>query len=277
MANKVITSGMLESKYLEHYGVKGMKWGVRKDDSKSQNTRIKGLEGLLLAAGLIGVQIAARNVGNKKAIEVANDSSKSLSRLKDAKKIEPPESYLDSIKNTNKTKNINKFYKNNCPNTALAYEARRRGYDVKAKPDVEGLTTSRIHESYNLKHSDLSITRLNVPTRLKENNTKINDYFASVPEGYRGAITLVWESRYGGHIFNVEKRDNKIIFIDSQTGRHGEYKGLSHTKQITNELVSPYTKFRPENYLYKAETFEIFRTDNAKINDEYVKKQLMKG
>lgn len=276
MANKLITSGMLEQKRLEHYGVKGMKWGVRKDDKKSQNIQVKGLESLFLLAGVVGIQIAARNIGNKKAMDVANDETKALKRLSDAKKIVPPETYLESMKNTNKTMSINKLYKNNCPNATLAYEVRRRGYDVKAKPDAQGLTSSEIKNAYNIKQSDISITNLNNPIKHKENNKKIQDYFESMPNGYRGAITLAWKMGYGGHIFNVEKQNNKIIFVDSQTGRQGELKNLTLLKQVSKELA-PIGGGNPANYLYRASFIEIFRTDTAKINNEYVKKQLMKG
>ena len=272
MANKLITSGMLEQERLEHYGVKGMKWGVRKADE----TKVKGLELYLISLGLMGIRAAASNIGNKKARDLANDETKAIKKLSDAKKIVPPESYLESMKNTNKTMSINKFYKNNCPNATLAYEVRRRGYDVKAKPDAQGLTSVEIRNAYNIKKSDMSITNLNNPIKHKENSKKIQDYFDSMPNGYRGAITLKWEMGYGGHVFNVEKQNNKIIFVDSQTGRQGELQKLTFLKQVAKELV-PVGQGNPGSYLYRASSFEIFRTDTAKINDKYINKQLLKG
>ena len=277
MANKVIVSTALQDpNKLEHYGVKGMKWGVRKADEKSNETKVKGLELYLLRLGLIGIRAAASNIGNKKARDLANDETKALKKLSDAKKIVPPESYLETMKNTNKTTSINKLYKNNCPNTTLAYEARRRGYDVKAKPDAQGLTSSEIRNAYNLKKSDMSVPNLNNPIKHKENSKKIQDYFDSMPNGYRGAITIAWKMGYAGHIFNVEKQNNKIFFVDSQTGRQGELQKLTFLKQVGKELL-PVGQGNPANYLYRASSIEIFRTDTAKINDKYVNKQLLKG
>ena len=73
------------SNELYHYGVKGMKWGVRRtpeqlghkrrkseiEKSKS-NQKINGLEGYLLGLGISliigGVRYAASNIGNKKVM-----------------------------------------------------------------------------------------------------------------------------------------------------------------------------------------------------------------
>lgn len=43
MGNKLVTSTMLKKRYLKHYGVLGMKWGVRKEDPPGTESVLKSL------------------------------------------------------------------------------------------------------------------------------------------------------------------------------------------------------------------------------------------
>lgn len=299
MANKLITSAMFDEARVEHYGVKGMKWGVRRTpeqlghrsqkseiEESNSNQKINGLEGYLLGIGISlivgGVRYAASNVGNKKVMKLVDDENLKITKLKDVKKIEPPETLQQSLKNVNNTRSINKNFKNNCPNTTMGYELRRRGYDVKAKPSPSGESLYDIKQSYNIKDSDVfKIKNLNSFGQNKLNNKKINDYFDSVPDGYRGAVQVTWASMGAGHIFNVEKTNGKIIFIDAQSGRSGEFKGLNFMANAAKKTADGllFTKFssNPSNYLNNASSVEIFRIDNAQINDEEISKRLLKG
>lgn len=293
MANKLVTSAMLDEAKLEHYGVKGMKWGVRKTpeqlrDGRKTNMSKKTMDGidpvsLAMSLGLIGVSIIASNVGNKKITMQAEEPELQLKKLKEAKKIKPPEPYSVSIKNTNNTRSLNKNFKNNCPNTTLAYELRRRGYDVKAKPAPSGMTMSSIRDLYNIKESDINITNMTNPFKTKENNRKLNSYFDSMPDGYRGAIGVMWDGiASGGHIFNVERVDGKTMFIDSQTGKSGRFRGASLAVK-TAEKVTSYATYgllqnkNPADYLSRAKSVEIFRTDNAVINENNLSDRVLKG
>lgn len=296
MANKLVTSAMYEKAKLEHYGVKGMKWGVRrtpeqlgrKTKSKKQSEKPEEFNGLvelvtvLAFVTLTTAGYAAANVGTKKIMTEAEKPELQLNKLRDAKKINPPESYRESLRETNNTKSPNRNFKNNCPNTTLAYELRRRGYDVKAKPSPRGSTMTTIKELYNIKKVDLKISDMADPSKIKENNQKMNSYFDSMPDGYRGAIGLSWDGGIGGHIFNVERVNGKTIFIDSQSGKSGEFTGASlMTKkaQIAVEQAS-YGLLRnknPAHYLSRARDVEIFRTDNATINETKLSDRVLKG
>lgn len=282
---------MLEEIKLQHYGVKGMKWGVRKEyepvgrKTKSNVTEVDSREmnSLELSLALLGVGLIISNVGNKKVTLQAEDPALQLNSLKSAKRIKPPESYLDSVRGTNNTKSVNKNFKNNCPNTTLAYELRRRGYDVKAKPAPKGLTMSTIRDLYNIKESDLKINNMSNMLKAKENSNKIIKYFDSQPDGYRGAIGIHWDGlSMSGHIFNVERINGRTIFIDSQSGKSGEFKGTSFMKKVASDVAgySTYGLLRdknPANYLNSAASVEIFRTDNAVINEANIKDRILKG
>lgn len=294
MANRLITTAMLDKIKLQHHGVKGMKWGVRRTPeqlgyrpTKSNEKTMDGITidpvSLAISLGIIGVTTIASNVGNKKVTMQAEEPELQLKRLKDAKKIKPPEPYTASLKNTNNTKSINKNFKNNCPNTTLAYELRRRGYDVKAKPAPRGMTMSKIRDLYNIRDSDINITNMKNPLKTRENNKKLRSYFDSMPDGYRGAIGIAWDGVFdGGHIFNVEKINGKTMFIDSQTGKSGEFKGANIAVKAVGEVVgiASYGLIQnrnPADYLSRAGTVEVFRTDNAVINEANLNDRVLKG
>ncbi len=275
------------SDFLEHYGVKGMKWGVHKTPEETvEKSTYNGLEGYLLSAGIfLAISTAsyiAQNAGNRKARKLNENEKLKVTSLKDVKRIQPPENMKQSLKNSNNTKSTNKYYKNNCPNTTMAYELRRRGYDVLAKPATKGESSKGIKDCYKIK--DLDIFKLNntspIPSSIKKNNEQLKKYFNDVPDNYRGAIIVNWQGLFAsGHIFNVEKTEGKTIFIDAQSGKFGEFKGLqslSNALSSTAQALRIPVKTNPADYLNKAELIEIFRVDNIEINDNELESRIMK-
>lgn len=287
MANRIVKMKPIKSDSLEHYGVKGMKWGVHRTKEEiggGESTNINSLEGYLLSLGIVlayaGVRTIAANVGNKKIMEQANSEEIKITKLSQARKIQPPEHYLKSVTSVNNTRSINTNYKNNCPNTTLAYELRRRGYDVKAKPAPSGMTAEEIRKNYNIKKSDVNLTHINTLFQNKVTNTKLDSYFNSLPNNSRGAVIVEWSKVRSGHIFNYEKIDGKTLFIDAQSGKHGEFKGLSSAKTLAQDTANriPGVNINnPSNYLNYARSVEIFRTDNATINESQLSERLIKG
>ena len=287
MANRIVKMKPIKSDSLEHYGVKGMKWGVHRTKEEiggGESTNINSLEGYLLSLGIVlayaGVRTIAANVGNKKIMEQANSEEIKITKLSQARKIQPPEHYLKSVTSVNNTRSINTNYKNNCPNTTLAYELRRRGYDVKAKPAPSGMTAEEIRKNYNIKKSDVNLTHINTLFQNKVTNTKLDSYFNSLPNNSRGAVIVEWSKVRSGHIFNYEKIDGKTLFIDAQSGKHGEFKGLSSAKTLAQDIANriPGVNINnPSNYLNYARSVEIFRTDNATINESQLSERLIKG
>ena len=74
--------------YLKHYGVKGMKWGVRKDRETSGSRKSKdplnSLKGRTIAKAYdIGVKMAPREqtYAVKRLLNNANDNVKAISRI----------------------------------------------------------------------------------------------------------------------------------------------------------------------------------------------------
>lgn len=295
MSNKLITSAMLEDIRLQHHGVLGQKWGVRRTpeqlghkqrsskDIVTDSNKKYGIEELLISLGaavvIAGSAAISSKFSDKKATKLETNSDLKISKLSEANTIKPPESYLKSVKSTN-TKGLSSKFNYNCSNTAIAYDLRRRGYDIQAKPSTNGLTIREIQDLFKVRELDVNITDMNKPHANKKNIEKLNSYFDSMPNGYRGVICVTWKGGMSGHAFNVEKVNGQPIFIDSQKGTHGAFKGNNVLGQVLNSVKKATvggSGMNPSLYLTKAEGVEIFRTDNAgAINESNLGERILK-
>lgn len=293
-----------ETNSLKHHGVLGMRWGVRNSrrtggpgtayeksllkNQKSNNTR-NGLESLLITAGISGVIAAGSlvsrgikdKIGKKHSDALLGDDKLKITKLSEVKRIQPPESFKDSVNGVNK-KSVGKEFNNNCPNTTMGYELRRRGYDVKAKPANRGERSSDIKNSYGIKDSDVFSLRKLAVNKPAVSNSMLKEYFGSQPNNSRFAVEIDWRGvRGAGHVFNAEKINGRIMFIDAQSGKSGEFKGLSvvgeFARQVADATLFTKSSSNPANYLNMAANVEIYRIDNAQISDSSIGDRLLKG
>lgn len=116
-------------------------------------------------------------------------------------------------------------YSENCQRCVVAYELRRRGYDVTALPTYVGdnlptiaYTKGRIYEGRwkgafrNAKTLDVGANRA---TKVSANITAKMKEFGN---GSRAVVQVFWHSG-GGHVFSVENRNGRMVYMDPQTGR----------------------------------------------------------
>ena len=106
----------------------------------------------------------------------------------------------------------------NCQRCVMAYEARRRGYNVQAKPciingDDPYPTVSGIKSVFE--DVDLLNCSANSGTQAKIN---IEDQVKNWDDNARGMVIVYWKLG-GGHIFIVEKTNGIIRYVDPQTGK----------------------------------------------------------
>ena len=264
---------------LKHYGVKGMKWGVRKKDdltgrdkgqsakplSKKRSKQVemvgnfKSKSILTLAAiadtftlGLTGLAmtVVSDSYGSRKAMEESAES-RMLEATLDMRQKKKPLTIDQDIKAVNpKYIGLANGYHNNCSNVTMAYELRRRGYDVTAKPLFGGRPSNEIDKMFG----SPEFTSMK-PSYERGNKVKPADQVrASIgkqPEGARGAIRVRYEGSGMGHIFNWEMTNTGVRFIDAQDSGRKRDRPLNNAGSKISDVVW-------------------FRTDNAKIDMKLV-------
>ncbi len=162
----------------------------------------------------------------------------------------------DAVLHTNPGYSGNyKEFSENCQRVVVAYEARRRGYNVTAQATHKSDTLNRV--AYTDTKNGISRGRwmgafqdakpLNVSAKTSKGViSNIDNQMASFGEGSR-AVVQIFYKRGGGHVFNVERSGGKTLYIEAQTGR---MKNISQTMGLV-----------------KTGNVALVRTDNLKFSD----------
>ena len=126
-------------------------------------------------------------------------------------------------------------FSENCQRCVVAYEARRRGYDVTAQPTYKGDTmpqvvhTTREGAKYGrwqgaFKDAKPDYVGGKTGKQAQSNlEAKMRDY----GDGARAVVAVQWRNG-GGHVINVENRGGKIHYNDAQVGQKYIGKELFH-------------------------------------------------
>ena len=120
----------------------------------------------------------------------------------------------------------------NCQRCTTAYETRRRGYDVVARPVTEGYK-KRTYNSQRDDYDGAGASFDEIADMWVDEDGNSGEWFVSEQtnrsrliaemeaeirswgEGARGFVGVQWNES-SAHIFNVEVRNGKIIYIDTQ-------------------------------------------------------------
>lgn len=118
----------------------------------------------------------------------------------------------DAVKNANPNyKQLDGAYKKNCPNCACAYELRKRGYDVVAKPYVKG-------GSHHLNKKPWEAWK-DASVKTVKSNKDILEYINQHEDGARYGIAIKY-SDGTAHVLVAEKSGGKIRIYDAQSGKN---------------------------------------------------------
>lgn len=266
---------------IRHYGIKGMKWGIRryqpyppgkhgkylgdKVGARSLRYHSRAVEyvksfgiqtiksvtaaifpgaGLLFNAHAIS-KMAKYNFDNTEYIKKDGPFEKKSQFAKKDKKTSTVEDAM--LVNPYKGR---KGGVNNCLDCTVALELRRRGYDVRARRSGHGISTSRYSDMFlGLKQQVSSISRGNESRKswvMKSYQYLVKNLEAN-PEGSRGFLAFNYEKTSSGHTIFWEIQNGQVVFYDGQSG------GMSGIDKCLS--------FSDQEYLWG-------RLDNCSITDE---------
>ena len=118
-------------------------------------------------------------------------------------------------------------YSENCQRAVVAYELRRRGYDVVAQPTYRSDTMGRVVHVDSRKgtyHSRWSgafrgAKPENVGGRTGSKMIdRLDSKMASYGEGARAVVQVQWK-KGGGHVFVAERKNGRTVYIDPQVNK----------------------------------------------------------
>lgn len=128
----------------------------------------------------------------------------------------------------------------NCALCSIAYEMRRRGYDVTAKPSYKGMNDDDIKKCY--KSASWRYFNREKDETKEEYIKGVIDWFErSSKNGQRGNLCFRWDYNPvmtkllgGAHSITYEVENGKLVLRDAQCGKiiKDPYKFLKHTSDI---------------------------------------------
>lgn len=260
------------SSELYHYGVKGMKWGVRKDDDKTSSKKYRKDDktiNLKRDAGNKEDKTVRVSTGTAKT-SISNDHDKdvdttvigiiakadpnryapieeSQKKLDDLSRYRQRLSERDQIAATNHDR-YNPMREINCFECSMAYEMRRRGYNVQAK-EMNGGWEAEARHAFDIKDAfNVTITpdRSNSSNNLgmaKDCYEQIAKQCLTYGNGARGCLGIQYYDYDSGHSMAWVVEDGKFKIIDSQ--------GLA----VDGDDI----------FLHAKANVDVYRLDNAEI------------
>lgn len=310
---------------LVHHGIKGMHWGIRRFQNEdgtltragksrygksgevgrskySQAAKIAGTSAAvgLAGAGAYAVSKNGLTTGSVRNVSKNISSGFPVQTTRDASNIESA-----NLVNPNARSNKPE-YLNNCMHCSMAYDLRRRGYDVEAGPGhvhtegfikkaypnaekhtipgmrFDGLTTAMRSRDVSFKTMRDSVKMFSQVQQQALRNYKsfqkaqkkmtnaILDHCESMGPGARGAINLTFSNGMGHCIAFECDAKGRAQLIDSQliSTIHAVGMGGGHGSR-----GSKYVENFISNSILPCAAVSITRYDNVEPNFEYLKKK----
>jgi hypothetical protein len=236
--------------------------------------QLAGYSALGLTIGTVGVTAGSINdaIANHKEKKFKNEREKNPIDKKTGfhKKTREMTADEDMERVNPAFKNWDRNTKNNCTLCTMAYELRRRGYDVQARKATKGYDANDLVRDWykdskpkitegSLSDQDLfdAVLRGRAPTIKKENQDRmIQDTLSTVKkqkDGARGQLAVIWDQSMSGHSMAYAVENGEMTIYDTQ----------ANEKYVGDKEC--------EKYLRKTSQIYVTRLDNCQINTKYIK------
>lgn len=122
----------------------------------------------------------------------------------------------DDAEKTNPNRKKGKAYQKNCQRCVVAYEMRRRGFDVVAKPAIIN-GEDVVLKNWDSVFYDADWIRCNIGS----GQSQVERLMTEWGDGASAEIYVKWKKLDTAHVFVVENKKGKIVYVDPQTGEIG--------------------------------------------------------
>lgn len=269
----------LQSNELEHYGILGMRWGIRRYQPYPKG--YKGGIYLGVKDGSAPLQYKSlllnraytrvRDVLSKPYSDI-NYKNGPIEKLSELSKKTKPTTVDEDLKVVNA--GFNKDPTINCLYSAISMELRRRGYDVIARQSDRGVSQGKVRAWFNgLNTSDIKQIKINrkpmqsIKSWVKEGYDKVCSDLEQYEDGARGYI----ETRMRGdrdsasrHVINWIIQDGEVTFYDAQ-------RALKNPGDVFSYSTQEYTYARLDNLELNEKVTEVCMSRDYK--EKYAKKE----
>ena len=135
-----------------------------------------------------------------------------------------PMGMANAVLNANPHYDPNATYKEfteNCQRCVIAYELRRRGYDVTAQPTYQGdRLPSGVTRRDGLRNGRwMGAFQGAKPDKIGDNARALLNKMKEYGEGSRAILQVAWKGGHTGHVVNVEYRHGRVLLFDAQIGK----------------------------------------------------------
>lgn len=169
--------------------------------------------------------------------------------------------------------NLGGGYRTNCQSCVVAYEARLRGYNVQALPNLQGDAHKRLERHTNEAWIDKTTGK--PPKYIYDDNANTPEKFYSFMEsvietGARYTLEFSWKGRHSsGHIISLDRdEDGDIRLYDPQTGTtYSKKAGVAKILNRIKYVISVHGTKLPARP-------KILRVDNVGFNKSIVEEIL---